>query len=121
MAFEIENVKQLNYEEVKEIYDQNEPRPIIIDVREHEEYVHGHIPKVPLIPMSQIENLIQDFDPNEKYILVCRSGRRSHEVAKFFKDNGIDDVSNYTGGMLEWEGPIEVGEQNIVKNVRDIY
>lgn len=121
MATEKENVTQLSYEEVKEVFEEGKSRPILIDVREHEEYIEGHIPNIPLIPMSEIVDLVQDFDPNEEYILVCRSGRRSHEVAKFFKDNGINYVSNYADGMLEWQGPIERGEQNIIKSVRDIY
>lgn len=119
MAYVKENISQLSYEEVKEIPENNSL--LLLDVRELEEYVEGHIPTIPLVPMSEIVDLIDQFDKNEEYVLVCRSGRRSHEVAKFFKDNGIEKVHNYAGGMLEWEGPITTGEENVIKDMKQLY
>jgi rhodanese-related sulfurtransferase len=121
LTFEKEGISQINFDELKDIIENRTPSPILIDVRENEEYVEGHIPGVPLLPMGDIVDLIDQFDTNEEYILVCRSGRRSHEVAKFFKTNGIEKVHNYTGGMLDWNAPVHTGEGNIIKDVRELY
>lgn len=121
MAFEQEGISQFEYEELKELLDEKKKSPIVLDVRQVEEYTEKHIPGVPLIPMNEVVDLIDDFDPREEYIFVCRSGRRSQEVAKFFKANGFERVHNYSGGMLAWEGAVNQGEENIVKNVSDLY
>lgn len=121
MAHKVEGIRQLSFTEVKELYDQSSKSPIFIDVRELEEYTSGHIPGIPLIPMSEIANRAGELAKEEEYVLVCRSGRRSHEVAKFFQENGIENVANYEGGMLEWEGPLETGEEHVVKKISELY
>jgi rhodanese-related sulfurtransferase len=119
MAFEKEGVMQIDVKELKEAL--NDDQTVVIDIREYEEYVEAHIPRLPLIPMSEIIDVIDDFEKDRDYVLVCRSGRRSHETSKFFKMNGIENVKNYAGGMLAWDENIEVGEENIVKNVKELY
>ncbi|UCZ52451.1 rhodanese-like domain-containing protein [Bacillus shivajii] len=121
MSFMKENISQLNYDEVRKIHEKQASEPILIDVREHEEYVNGHIPGIPLIPMSEIVDVIDDFNKEKEYVLVCRSGRRSHEVAKFFKDNGIENVHNYADGMLGWDTAKNEGEEWIVKDIEELY
>ncbi|MCP8616266.1 rhodanese-like domain-containing protein [Salirhabdus salicampi] len=119
MAYENEGVIQIDVDELKEALRDDET--IVIDIREHEEYVAGHIPGLPLIPMSEIVDVVDEFEKDRSYVLVCRSGRRSHETSKFFQMNGIKNVKNYAGGMLVWDGEIAVGEENIVKEVKEIY
>lgn len=121
MAFEKENVSQLSFAEIKLIYDQKKQSPILIDVRELEEYEEGHIPGIPLIPMSEIVDLVDEFNKDEEYVLVCRSGRRSHEVSKFFINSGINNVHNYADGMLGWESEKTTGHEWIVKRVNELY
>jgi rhodanese-related sulfurtransferase len=119
MSFEKEGVIQIDVEELKEAL--NEEHTIVIDIREYEEYVEGHIPGLPLIPMSEIIDVIDDFEKDRNYVLVCRSGRRSQETAKFFKMNGIENVKNYAGGMLAWDETVKDGEENILTTVKELY
>lgn len=119
MGQEIEGIEQIDVEKLKESLVND--KEVIIDVREIEEYVSGHIPRIPLLPMSQIENYINDLDQSKEYILVCRSGRRSHEVAKFFNRCGISKVKNFSGGMLTWNGDLVEGEERVITNIRDLY
>lgn len=121
MAFEKENVSQLSYDEIKTMYDEKKQSPIFIDVRELEEYEEGHIPGIPLIPMSEIVDLVDEFEKDKEYVLVCRSGRRSHEVSKFFKNNGINNVHNYADGMLGWESEKTEGHEWIISKVNELY
>ncbi|MDC3414716.1 rhodanese-like domain-containing protein [Aquibacillus sp. 3ASR75-11] len=121
MGYKKEGISQIEYDELVRIVQQGENSPILLDVREVEEYTDGHIPGIPLLPMGEIVDVIDQFERDEEYIFVCRSGRRSHEVAKFFKSNGFDKVRNYAGGMLEWKSEIKTGEENIVKDLRELY
>ncbi|WMX57759.1 rhodanese-like domain-containing protein [Peribacillus sp. R9-11] len=78
----------------------------IIDVREVDEVKAGKIPNATHIPLGLVEFRMQDLDKSKEYIMVCRSGGRSSRAAKLLEDHGYK-VLNMTGGMLEWNGPIE--------------
>ncbi|MBK5446375.1 MULTISPECIES: rhodanese-like domain-containing protein [unclassified Peribacillus] len=78
----------------------------IIDVREVDEVKAGKIPNATHIPLGLVEFRMQDLDKSKEYIMVCRSGGRSSMAAKLLEDHGYK-VLNMTGGMLEWNGPIE--------------
>lgn len=106
----INGVSHVDAKELHRIlHDPDQKDVHIIDVREPEEYAAGHIPGVPLLPMGEIPDQIEQFDKSAEYVFICRSGRRSFEVAKFFQSEGIEKVHNYLGGMLAWDQEIEQG------------
>lgn len=111
MGKEIEGVIHVDVNELKEELSQG--KSLVVDIRELEEYEEAHIPGVPLVPMSQIADLIEDFEKDKDYVFVCRSGRRSLQVSKFFQQNGIENVRNYEGGMLEWDGELLAGQEHV--------
>jgi rhodanese-related sulfurtransferase len=104
MAERIENVSHLDWRELKEALTDTDRAAIVIDVREPEEYEEAHIAGLPLIPMGDIIDWTERLDPEREYVFVCRSGRRSFEVAKYFQNNGFGNVHNFAGGMLSWAG-----------------
>ncbi|MDF2671154.1 MAG: rhodanese-like protein [Paenibacillus sp.] len=103
MAQIIEGISHLDSQELQRLLHLPEQTVIVIDVREPEEYEVAHIPGVPLIPMGDIIDQLDDLDTAKEYVFVCRSGRRSLEVAKYFKANGFERVHNHLGGMLDWQ------------------
>ncbi|MCA9958597.1 MAG: sulfate permease [Anaerolineales bacterium] len=78
-------------------------RPLVIDVREQEEFELGHIPQARLAPMPQILHHHIVLPKQEKIVLVCRSGRRSSQVAFALQAEGYTQVSNMEGGMIAWQ------------------
>ncbi|SDI25514.1 rhodanese-like domain-containing protein [Alteribacillus bidgolensis] len=121
MAYDLEGIEQIEKEELKRLYETEEKSPIIIDVREPSEYIEGHIPGVPLLPMNQVPEVIDQIKKDESYVLVCRSGSRSHHTALYFKDNGIVNVKNFAGGMLAWDNETETGMENPVEEIEQLY
>lgn len=75
---------------------------VLIDVREQEEYDEVHIKDIKLIPLGNIETEAAKLNKNQKYIMVCRSGKRSKKAAEQLKSLGFNAV-NMTGGMNEWQ------------------
>lgn len=114
MPYEAEGITHLTAEELKAKIADPQNRAIVIDVREPEEYVEGHIPGVPLVPMGEIPNHAEKWDKNEEYVFVCRSGNRSLNVALYLKNLGFDNVRNFAGGMLGWDGDISTGPEHVV-------
>lgn len=104
----IEGVVQIDAEGLKNILA-NQQDIVLIDVREPEEYVAGHIPGVPLMPMNTIPGKVAELDKSKEYVFVCRSGNRSHQVARFLQANGFEKVHNFYGGMLSWKEPVKTG------------
>lgn len=121
MAQEKEGIEQVEFEELEKIVRQKDSDSIVIDVREEEEYEAGHIPGVPLLPMNEAVEKVDDFDRDRSYIFVCRSGRRSQKVAQFFKANGFEHVANYRGGMLAWKGDLKQGLEKRVQDISELY
>lgn len=78
----------------------------LIDVREVAEVEAGHIPGITHIPLGLLEFRMHELDKNTPYIMVCRSGGRSGQATAFLDAQGYD-VTNMTGGMLEWTGEVK--------------
>ncbi|GGB40059.1 rhodanese-like domain-containing protein [Lentibacillus populi] len=78
----------------------------IIDVREEKEVAQGKIPGALHIPLGQLPDRLDEMDKNKHYYMVCRSGGRSGKACLFLSEQGYD-VTNMTGGMLDWEDEVE--------------
>lgn len=78
----------------------------LIDVREVDEVEEGKIPGAVNIPLGLIEYRENELDKNTEYMMVCRSGGRSGKATQYLESRGFN-VINMTGGMLDWEGPVE--------------
>ena len=75
----------------------------VLDVREQYEYDEKHIPGVTLLPMSEIQNRLNEIPKDKEVIVTCRSGNRSGQVTQFLQQNGFDNVHNMQGGIIAWE------------------
>ncbi|MEK4521861.1 rhodanese-like domain-containing protein [Psychrobacillus sp. FSL W7-1457] len=78
----------------------------LIDVREVAEVESGHIPGIIHIPLNLLEFRLHELDKTKPYIMVCRSGGRSGQATTFLESQGFD-VTNMSGGMLEWNGEVK--------------
>lgn len=73
----------------------------IIDVREDDEVREGMIPGATHIRLGDLENRLNELDPNKEHIFVCRSGARSNKACELLKAKGFQ-VVNMIGGMTAW-------------------
>jgi rhodanese-related sulfurtransferase len=78
----------------------------LLDVREDWELGVASVPSVVHIPMGQVADRLQELDKNTEIVVLCRSGRRSLEVAKFLQQNGYKTV-NLAGGILAWSRDLD--------------
>ncbi|SDN42569.1 Rhodanese-related sulfurtransferase [Psychrobacillus sp. OK028] len=77
-----------------------------IDVREVAEVEAGHIHGITNIPLGLLEFRMHELDKKTPYIMICRSGGRSGQATAFLESQGFD-VTNMSGGMLEWTGEVK--------------
>jgi len=94
--------------------EQGDNSCIIIDVREVQEYMQGHVPNARLIVLNTVPMRSDEFAMHGEVYVICRSGMRSSQAIEFLEQNyGHQNLFNVTGGMMAWmeeEYPIEQGE-----------
>ena len=80
----------------------------LLDVREEWEIQLAPVP-IPIlhIPMGQIEGRLGELDPSRETVVICRSGGRSLEVARFLEHKGFVSVANLAGGILAWSRDLD--------------
>jgi rhodanese-related sulfurtransferase len=78
----------------------------LLDVREDWELGVASVPGIVHIPMGQVAERIGELDRSREVVVLCRSGRRSLEVAKFLQQNGFKAV-NLAGGILAWSREVD--------------
>nr|WP_174498043.1 rhodanese-like domain-containing protein [Salirhabdus euzebyi] len=101
----MDEVKEITPEMLEGLIETNSNRYEIIDVREDEEVEQGMIEGAQHIPLQQIPESINKFNKETEYVIVCRSGRRSHNACLYLQEHGYK-VRNLVGGMLEWNGEV---------------
>ncbi|GAC1328880.1 MAG: rhodanese-like domain-containing protein [Steroidobacteraceae bacterium] len=80
----------------------------LLDVREDWETALAPVPAETLhIPMEQISTRLSELDPKRQVVVICRSGGRSLQVARFLSSQGFASVHNLAGGILAWSRDID--------------
>jgi len=80
----------------------------LLDVREDWETTLAPVPADHLhIPMGQIADRLAELDPAQETVVICRSGGRSLEVARFLCTQGFGSVYNLAGGILAWSRDVD--------------
>lgn len=78
-------------------------KPLVVDVREPDEFEAGHIGEALLAPLDDVEKHLASVPKEREIVLVCRSGRRSGIAAKKLSERGYTKLWNMEGGMLAWQ------------------
>ena len=85
----------------------------LVDVREPDEYVRGHVPGAVLIPMAQLTARLDELDRTAPVHVICASGNRSSAMVDLLAAGGFDAV-NVAGGTSAWARsgrPLEGGRR----------
>ncbi len=82
-----------------------QPAPVVLDVREADEYEQGAIPGAIHIPRgfleAQVENKVPDRDA--PVVVYCAGGNRSAFAAKTLDELGYTNVVSVAGGFNRWK------------------
>ena len=89
------NAMQLN-EKLK-----NGKRPLVVDVRQPEEFREGHIAGSKLIPLRELGKRIKELPRDKEIICVCATGNRSRSATKLLIGAGYN-AFDMKGGIFMW-------------------
>jgi rhodanese-related sulfurtransferase len=98
---------EITARELQEYLTIADPPPLLLDVREAEEYAICRIAGSRHIPMNQVPQALDDLDPERETIVICHHGMRSARVANYLEQVGFDRVLNLDGGIHAWACEVE--------------
>jgi rhodanese-related sulfurtransferase len=81
--------------------------PIIIDVRELDEYQYCRIEGAQLKPLGCIEQWSAELDREAEYVLMCHVGGRSGQATGYLQRLGFKHVLNLRGGIDAWSATVD--------------
>jgi molybdopterin/thiamine biosynthesis adenylyltransferase/rhodanese-related sulfurtransferase len=79
--------------------------PLVVDVREQDEWDEGHIPRAVHIPRGHLESRIERTAPDHQapIVLYCAAGNRSAFSAKALEELGYENVTSLAPGYTGWK------------------
>lgn len=75
--------------------------PLVLDVRQPDEFRMGHIAGAKLIPLNELHGKMNELPKGREIVCICASGNRSTSAAKMLAKEGFN-VLNVQGGMVAW-------------------
>lgn len=78
-------------------------RPLLIDVREPDEFAAVRAPGAVSVPTSTFQLRVDALPTDRPLLVVCHVGARSAAVTGFMLRSGRTNVVNVAGGMDAWQ------------------
>lgn len=115
------SLPSVNVTEAEHRLREDPARPLLLDVREPNEFVEVRAPGAALLPMSVFTARIHELPTDRPLLVICHTGSRSLAVAGYLARTGRTDAINVAGGMEAWEraglpvrrGRVEAGEGDL--------
>jgi molybdopterin/thiamine biosynthesis adenylyltransferase/rhodanese-related sulfurtransferase/molybdopterin converting factor small subunit len=81
--------------------------PLLIDVRDPEEWEISRIEGARLIPRAQLPERVDELTRAREIVLYCRSGKRSALATQLLLDLGFTHVKSLAGGINAWAEAVD--------------
>jgi rhodanese-related sulfurtransferase len=79
------------------------PKPLLVDVRELDEFRAVRIEGAALLPMSSFAERHAELPKDRPLLVMCAGGTRSAAATAFLLRGGWTDVVNVEGGITAWQ------------------
>jgi rhodanese-related sulfurtransferase len=92
--------------ELKAALSSQEP-PLLIDVRDPEEWAISHIDAARLIPRAELPHRLDELTRAGSLVMYCRTGKRSAAATQLLIDLGFSRVKSLRGGINAWADDVD--------------
>jgi len=107
--------KSFTADELERLRAEN-PRTLVLDVREPAEFAEGHVAGSVLVPMGKVPHHAKAIaESGHPVVVVCRSGARASSCAGVLRQSGARQVHTLSGGVVAWQRagrPIKTGSKS---------
>jgi rhodanese-related sulfurtransferase/glyoxylase-like metal-dependent hydrolase (beta-lactamase superfamily II) len=108
----VQRVERIDPGELARRIGSTEP-PVVLDVRDAEEFAAAHIPGSLHIPYGELVDRLDQLPAEGQIAAVCSGGKRSGLAASILQREGFEDVVHVgDGGVATWRNqgnPVESG------------
>lgn len=100
-----QEITEITNQELRKRLSNGGQRPVVIDVRERDEFVQGYIAGALFIPRGYLEWQVEQYQPDRSVpmVIYCAGGVRSAFAARNLREMGYADVSSLIGGFNGWK------------------
>lgn len=98
----LEKVPQMNSGELSEKLESS-VAPVVLDVRERDEWEGGHIAGARNVPLGQLTERVAELERDRPLVLQCELGERSSIAASVLRAQGFTNVVNLSDGFAGWQ------------------
>jgi hydroxyacylglutathione hydrolase len=100
----LESTGRLNVDELADRLDRAAPAdaPLVIDVRQANEYEAGHVPGSIHIAAGSLPDRLGELPRDHPIVTICAAGLRAGVAASILRSSGFDDVSWVASGVPAW-------------------
>ena len=97
-------IKEVTIDEAYSALQSDQP-PLVVDVRERDEFEEGAIKDAVHVPRGYLELRIENVAPDRSrpIVLYCAGGARSALAARSLEELGYENVSSLAGGFGAWK------------------
>jgi len=113
---------RLTVDELADRLDRGADAPLVIDVRQANEYAVGHVPGSVHIAAGSLPERLAELPVDRPIATICASGLRSSVAASILRAGGFQDVSWVAHGVSAWRAaghPTVRGDQPDGRRVHD--
>ena len=75
---------------------------MLVDIRSDTEVAQARIDGAVHIPMHLLPFRMRELEQENPLVLYCRSGARSAQASAFLAQQGMTNVHNLLGGIMDW-------------------
>lgn len=80
-----------------------EQRPVLLDIREWEEYKVSHLRDAHYLGHKKIDyGRLENLDKTTPIVVYCSVGKRSEDIGEVLMKKGFKNVRNLRGGIFQW-------------------
>ncbi len=80
-------------------------KPVLLDVREQEEFDEVHIEGCHLIPLGEVLTRVEkEMNKEDDIVVYCAHGVRSMHALRAMHQMGFKKLRSLSGGIAEWLG-----------------
>src|SRR5690606_17249848 len=100
-----QGIREVSVEDTRARIADRSTAPVLIDIRERDEYEQGFIPSAEWIPRGFLELKVEDLvaDRDHEIIVYCAGGTRSALGARSLSELGYKKVTSMAGGFRAWK------------------
>ena len=98
------SIEEVDARRAQELLD-GDDAPLLVDVRERDEWEQGRIPGAVHVSRGNLESRIEGVAPDRSrpVLLYCAAGNRSAFAAKTLSELGYERAISLAGGYTDWQ------------------